>query len=88
MNGGSTTLTDVFENTKLDIGGKTKSAEIAVGSADAIYNQAYTRVQSVSGVNLDEEAANLMRFQQSYQASARIMTTATEIFNTLFSSLR
>lgn len=88
MNGGSTTLTDVFENTKLDIGGKTKSAEIAVGSAGAIYNQAYTRVQSVSGVNLDEEAANLMRFQQSYQASARIMTTATEIFNTLFSSLR
>ncbi|PKH55727.1 flagellar hook-associated protein FlgK [Shewanella sp. Choline-02u-19] len=88
MNGGSTTLTDVFENTKLDIGGKTKSAEISVGSAGAIYNQAYSRVQSVSGVNLDEEAANLMRFQQSYQASARIMTTATEIFNTLFSSLR
>ncbi|MCL1057824.1 flagellar hook-associated protein FlgK [Shewanella gelidimarina] len=88
MNGGKTTLTDVFENTKLDIGGKTKSAEISVGSAGAIYNQAYTRVQSVSGVNLDEEAANLMRFQQSYQASARIMTTATEIFNTLFSALR
>ncbi|MCL1050713.1 flagellar hook-associated protein FlgK [Shewanella abyssi] len=88
MNGGSTTLTDVFENTKLDVGGKTKSAEISMGSAGAIYNQAYTRVQSVSGVNLDEEAANLMRFQQSYQASARIMTTATEIFNTLFSSLR
>ncbi|PKG75924.1 flagellar hook-associated protein FlgK [Shewanella sp. GutCb] len=88
MNGGKTTLTDVFENTKLDIGGKTKSAEISMGSAGAIYNQAYTRVQSVSGVNLDEEAANLMRFQQSYQASARIMTTATEIFNTLFSALR
>ncbi|MGS0682825.1 flagellar hook-associated protein FlgK [Shewanella sp. 125m-7] len=88
MNGGKTTLTDVFENTTLDIGSKTKSAEMSMGSADAIYNQAYTRVQSVSGVNLDEEAANLMRFQQSYQASARIMTTANEIFNTLFSSLR
>ncbi|WOT06238.1 flagellar hook-associated protein FlgK [Shewanella youngdeokensis] len=88
MNSGKTTLNDVFENTKLDIGGKTKSAEIAASSASAIYDQAYSRVQSESGVNLDEEAANLMRFQQSYQASARIMTTATEIFDTLFSSLR
>lgn len=88
MNGGKTTLTDVFENTTLNVGSKAKSAEMSMGSADAIYNQAYTRVQSVSGVNLDEEAANLMRFQQSYQASARIMTTANEIFNTLFSSLR
>ncbi|ABZ76002.1 flagellar hook-associated protein FlgK [Shewanella halifaxensis HAW-EB4] len=88
MNGGKTTLTDVFENTTIDVGSKTKSAEISMGSAEAIYKQAYTRVQSVSGVNLDEEAANLMRFQQSYQASARIMTTANEIFNTLFSSLR
>ncbi|MGS0691428.1 flagellar hook-associated protein FlgK [Shewanella sp. 30m-9] len=88
MNGGKTTLTDVFENTTLDVGSKTKSAEMSMGSSEAIYNQAYTRIQSVSGVNLDEEAANLMRFQQSYQASARIMTTANEIFNTLFSSLR
>ena len=88
MNGGKTTLNDVFENTTLNVGSKTKSAEISVGSSQAIYNQAYTRIQSVSGVNLDEEAANLMRFQQSYQASARIMTTANEIFNTLFSSLR
>ncbi|WP_299807209.1 flagellar hook-associated protein FlgK [uncultured Shewanella sp.] len=88
MNGGKTTLTDVFENTTVGVGSKTKSAEMSMGSAEAIFNQAYTRVQSVSGVNLDEEAANLMRFQQSYQASARIMTTANEIFNTLFSSLR
>ncbi|WP_076410901.1 flagellar hook-associated protein FlgK [Shewanella sp. UCD-KL12] len=88
MNSGGSTLADVYEGTKLSIGGKTKAAEIAVGSADAVYSQAYSRVQSESGVNLDEEAANLLRFQQAYQASARIMTTANEIFNTLFSSVR
>lgn len=88
MNGGSSTLTDVYEGTKLDIGGKAKAAQISVGSAEAVYSQAYTRVQSESGVNLDEEAANLLRFQQAYQASARIMTTANEIFNTLFSAVR
>ncbi|GIU46205.1 flagellar hook-associated protein FlgK [Shewanella algidipiscicola] len=88
MQGGSATLSDVYESTKLAVGGKAKSAEVALGSAEAIYAQAYSRVQSESGVNLDEEAANLMRFQQSYQASARIMTTAAEIFDTLFSSVR
>lgn len=88
MNGGTTTLVGVFENTKLDIGSKTKAAEVRAGSADAIFQQAYNRVQSESGVNLDEEAANLMRFQQAYQASARIMTTAQTIFDSLLSSVR
>ncbi|QDE31942.1 flagellar hook-associated protein FlgK [Shewanella polaris] len=88
MNNGTGTLTSVFENTKLDIGSQTKSAEVRVGSATAIYQQASDRVQSESGVNLDEEAANLLRFQQSYQAAARIMTTAQTIFDTLFSSVR
>jgi flagellar hook-associated protein 1 FlgK len=88
MAGGSSTLSDVYENTKLQVGGKAKAAEVALGSAEAVYSQAYTRVQSESGVNLDEEAANLMRFQQAYQASARIMTTANTIFETLLSSVR
>ncbi|MDR6962993.1 flagellar hook-associated protein FlgK [Shewanella putrefaciens] len=88
MNGGKSTLADVFENTKIDIGSKTKAGEVRVGSAEAIYQQAYARVESESGVNLDEEAANLMRFQQAYQASARIMTTAQQIFDTLLTSVR
>ncbi|MCU7996546.1 flagellar hook-associated protein FlgK [Shewanella glacialipiscicola] len=88
MNGGESTLADVFEKTKLDIGSKTKAAEVRVGSAEAVYQQAYARVESESGVNLDEEAANLMRFQQAYQASARIMTTAQQIFDTLITSVR
>ena len=36
-----------------------------------------------AGVNLDEEAANLMEFQKAYQASARILQTARELFQTL-----
>ncbi|ACA85892.1 flagellar hook-associated protein FlgK [Shewanella woodyi] len=88
MNSGGSTLTDVYEGTKLVVGGKAKAASVAVGSAEAVFTQAYNRVQSESGVNLDEEAGNLIRFQQAYQASARIMTTASEIFDTLFSSVR
>jgi flagellar hook-associated protein 1 FlgK len=36
-----------------------------------------------SGVNLDEEAANLIRYQQAYQASARLMQTANQLFDAL-----
>lgn len=88
MNNGKSTLADVFEQTKQDIGSQTKSALVRATTAEAIYKQAYDRVQSESGVNLDEEAANLMKFQQSYQASARVMSTASTLFDTLFSSLR
>lgn len=88
MNNGKSTLNDVFEKTKQDIGSQTKSAQVRTSTAQAIFKQAYDRVQSESGVNLDEEAANLMKFQQSYQASARVMSTASTLFDTLFSSLR
>lgn len=88
MNSGGSTLSDVYQGTKISVGGKAKAADIAAGTAQSVYLQAYNRVQSESGVNLDEEAANLMRFQQAYQASARIMTTANEIFDTLFNAIR
>ncbi|QSX32734.1 flagellar hook-associated protein FlgK [Shewanella avicenniae] len=88
MNGGKATLTDVYEQTKLSVGSDTKAAEVRVSSAQSIYDQAYNRVQTESGVNLDEEAANLLRFQQAYQASARVMTTANTIFDTLFNAVR
>jgi flagellar hook-associated protein 1 FlgK len=42
---------------------------------------------SVSGVNLDEEAANLVKFQQYYTASSQIIKTAQDIFQTLINSL-
>ena len=81
-------MSDVYQGSKISVGGKAKAADIAAGTAQSVYLQAYNRVQSESGVNLDEEAANLMRFQQAYQASARIMTTANEIFDTLFNAIR
>ncbi|QYJ79879.1 flagellar hook-associated protein FlgK [Shewanella acanthi] len=88
LNNGKSTMADVFEKTKQAVGTQTKAAEVRVGSAQAVYQQAYARVESESGVNLDEEASNLLRFQQAYQASARIMTTAQEIFDSLITSVR
>ena len=51
-------------------------------------NQAQDWFDSVSGVSLDEEAANLIRYQQSYAAAARIITTAREIFDTILAAAR
>ncbi len=54
----------------------------------AVYAQAMASQQSVSGVNLDEEAANLVRFQQAYQASAQVISTANTLFNALLGAVR
>lgn len=62
-----------------------KSRELTVtGQAEAkVLEQATTAVQSESGVNLDEEAANLMRYQQAYQAAGKMMQIASQLFDTL-----
>ncbi|MCT6976553.1 hypothetical protein M1734_24080, partial [Salmonella enterica subsp. enterica serovar Yoruba] len=51
-------------------------------------NQAMSAQQSVSGVNLDEEAANMVRYQQAYQASAQVISTAQTIFSSLISAIQ
>lgn len=50
--------------------------------------QAREARDSVSGVNLDEEAVNLARFQQAYQASAQVIATADSLFQTLLSAIQ
>lgn len=88
MNNGTATLDDIYQQTKLEIGSQTKASEVRMDSAQSIFDQATTRMESESGVNLDEEASNLLKFQQAYQASARVMTTANTIFDTLFNAVR
>ncbi|SDK06066.1 flagellar hook-associated protein 1 FlgK [Ferrimonas sediminum] len=88
LDGGKSTLIDTFQGVITEVGSQAAAAEVGMNSAQAVFAQAQNRVESESGVNLDEEAANLLRFQQAYQASARIMTVAQETFDTLFTSLR
>ncbi|BDY04016.1 flagellar hook-associated protein FlgK [Ferrimonas sp. YFM] len=88
QDGGKSTLADTFQGIITEVGSQAAAQEVARTSAQAVFDQAQNRVESESGVNLDEEAANMMRFQQAYQASARVMTVAKETFDTLFNSLR
>ena len=65
------------------IGNKSRELEVTSKAQATLLKQTENTMQSVSGVNLDEEAANLMRFQQAYQASSKVI----EMSNTLFDSI-
>jgi flagellar hook-associated protein 1 FlgK len=67
------------------VGNTAREAQIGGAAADAAVAQATNAQQSVSGVNLDEEAANLLRYQQAYQASGKVMQVASQLFDTLLS---
>ena len=67
------------------VGNKAREAQIGGAAADAAVAQATNAQQSVSGVNLDEEAANLLRYQQAYQAAGKVMQVASQLFDTLLS---
>ena len=67
------------------VGLKANQASTNLTSQQALLSSATSQQQSVSGVNLDEEAMNLMKYQQAYQASAKVMQTANSLFSSLLS---
>ncbi len=85
--GGRQTFSQGLAITTAAIGSKASSAELVANTAEALFTQAYNRNQSTSGVNLDEEAANMIKFQQAYQASSRIISVANTIFDTLLAAV-
>jgi flagellar hook-associated protein 1 len=68
-------------------GAQAQQVNTATTAQTAVNTQAQTNVQSVSGVNLDEEAANLMQWQQAYQASAQALSVANGLFTTFMDSI-
>jgi flagellar hook-associated protein 1 FlgK len=68
-------------------GAQAQQVNTAQTAQTAVNTQAQTNVQSVSGVNLDQEAANLMQWQQAYQASAQALSVANSLFTTMLDSI-
>lgn len=86
--GGKQTFQDNYAALGSDIGSYTKNANSSMQASDALLEQSHTRLLATSGVNMDEEAANLIKFQQTYSASARVITVAGELFTTLLQAFR
>jgi len=77
----------IFAAIVTEVGAAVRSSDISLASAEAVRDAAVEAELSFSGVNLDTEAAALIEFQQAYQASARILSTAREMFSTLMDSI-
>lgn len=88
LDGGVTSVGGAYGQLVGQVGSAGSLADDAAKTQTAVYNQAMAAQQSVSGVNIDEEAANLVRFQQAYQASAQVITAANTVFNALLGAFR
>ncbi len=83
LNNGESTILDVYHDLNTEMGLRKSTASRLTDVARLEKQAAQERIASISGVNLDEEAANMMKFQQAYMASSRIMQTANDTFNTI-----
>jgi len=76
-------ITGAYASAMSNIGVRVQAATTASGISSAAQSQAVTAQANKSGVNLDEEAARLIQYQQAYQASAKILQVAQTVFDTL-----
>ena len=88
MKNNKATIQDIYSGMVSELGTKTENSDIAMQSSAILLNQSFERIQEVGGVNMDEEAANLLLYQQHYSAAARVITVAGELFNTILQSAR
>ncbi|MNZ92364.1 Flagellar hook-associated protein 1 [compost metagenome] len=84
---GGTSLSDGFSTLIARVGTRTQSAKLAADLSGTIAKNLEADRTSVSGVNLDEEAAKLLQYQQAYQASAKMVQIAQSIFDSLISTV-
>lgn len=84
----NTTLANFAGSVLSDISLKADAAERRQADADALANEISTRISGDSGVNLDEELANMVLFQNAFNASARLVATTREMFEELLSISR
>lgn len=81
--GGSASYQSAYSQLVSEVGNKARETEVTLTAQENLVKQATDTMQSMSGVNLDEEATNLLRYQQAYQASARMIDIAGKLFDEL-----
>jgi len=81
MAGGTASYQSAYSQIVSQTGNKTREVEVTGRAQQTLADQAQNEVDKMSGVNLDEEAANLLRYQQAYQASAKLIAIAGRLFD-------
>jgi flagellar hook-associated protein 1 FlgK len=80
---GTTSYQGAYGQLVSTIGNKTHELDVTSAAAGKLLDSTVATQQSISGVNLDEEATNLLRYQQAYQAAGKVMQTAGQLFDLL-----
>nr|WP_324260048.1 flagellar hook-associated protein FlgK [Cellvibrio fontiphilus] len=87
MQDGALSFGDGYGKLVEEVGTKSSLSKINTEASRSLLDQSQSMREGISGVNLDEEAAELIRFQQLYQANAQVISVARQLFDTLLQSL-
>ncbi|WP_133477302.1 flagellar hook-associated protein FlgK [Cognatilysobacter segetis] len=88
LDGGTTDITTGLSRITARVGAESQHAQMNLDAQQVLHDQVVAERDSVSGVNLDEEAADMLRYQQAYQAAAQVIATADSMFQTLLGAVR
>jgi flagellar hook-associated protein 1 FlgK len=88
LNGGTTSLSSAANNLVSQVGVQTQQAQANASAQKAVNASATDSRNSLSGVNLDEEAAKMVQYQQAYSACAQLIQASNTMFNTLISAIK
>lgn len=88
LNQGTTSINNALGNWVANVGVQTNQAQSNLTTQTAVYQDNLNTQQGISGVNLDEEAANLVRYQQAYSAAAQIIATSQALFTSLITAIQ
>lgn len=88
LGNGIESINDAYRRLVSETGITTSQVELAAGAQNRMLERSLAERDAISGVNLDEEAANLVRYQQAYQAAAQVVAAANEMFQTLLNATR
>lgn len=88
LGGGKLTLEAAYGVFTQEVGSRTSTARSDLEASKALLQQSQALQMSVSGVNLDEEAAALIEFEQAYNAAAQVISIARSLFDTLINAVR
>ena len=86
LDGGAISINENYAQLVASVGGTSNQIQAGLAAQDVVFANAQDAVLAKSGVNLDEEAANLIRYQQAYQAAAQVVNVTKTLFDSLLNA--
>ena len=87
MNKGTATIEEAYLQTIGNVGLEAGKANLDARQAEGILAQTQAIKERISGVSIDEEASNMVRYQTAYEASAKVIQNANKMFNTILETV-